>query len=202
MKHSVTNIGDLHADAVALLNNVVYSTADDILSNLKAGIDNLKDTWKGADAGTQIRSVISVYNNMVAIRNSLAEYAVATSKVASEYREIQRSNGANAYESLSILSYEAKTNLEKYTDTSDTINIVPEASSGATSIESAKAMMSTLKENASGKLDEIMENWTAGPGQSDAVTIRQTLNSNMSNYETTLSQVAANIKNALSNYGI
>ena len=93
MNHKVNSVAQLHEDAVALYNNAVVggnnTSADSIIANIMAGINNLKGCWEGKDAGTQIQNLVVVHNAMVEIRNALGELAVDSSKIAANYREIQ-----------------------------------------------------------------------------------------------------------------
>lgn len=203
MNHKVNNVQQLHNDAVSLMNNVVTgsneSSADTILANLNAGIENLKINWKGKDAGVQIQSVIRIYNAMVSIRNSLAELAVDSSKIASNYREIQNSNGAGL-ENLGILSFEAKVNLSDYTDTADTIDINPEANTGKTKIDAANNNIDTFISNVKSSYTKITENWTVGTGRDKATSAFDSFISNANQYKQVLADVSKNITTALQNY--
>ena len=134
MNHKVNSVQALHDDAYGLYNNVVVGSgdysADTIIMNLSSGIQILKGCWEGKDAGTQINNVITVYNAMIGVRNALAALASESSKVASNYREIQNSNGAGL-EDLNIITYESKVFLDTYTDEADTIDINAEVNKNA-----------------------------------------------------------------------
>ena len=90
MNHKVESVQGLHDSASNLYSKYVVgsdaASADTILHNLLMGIENLKNNWKGRDAGYRIQEVINVHNAMVAVRNALAELSVASSKVSYEYR--------------------------------------------------------------------------------------------------------------------
>ena len=111
MNHKVANVTELHSSAQSLYNNVVVgsadTSADTIISNLVAGIENLKNNWKGKDAGVQIQNIVIVHNAMIGIRNALGELASSASKIAVQYRDIQNSNGAGL-ETLGAISFETK----------------------------------------------------------------------------------------------
>lgn len=202
MNHKVNNVQNLHESAVSLYNNVVVNgdaSADAILTNLNQGIENLKNNWKGKDAGLRIEEVIKVHNAMVSVRNALASLAVDSSKVASNYREIQNANGAGL-EDLTNLSFEAKTNLGDYTDTADTIDISAAAEQGKKLIDTANNSLDTFTSNVKVKYDEIMQNWTAGTGRDAAQNAFDSFISNANQYKQVLSDVSANITKALQNY--
>lgn len=204
MNHKVDNVQNLHEAATSLYNNVVTgegSSADYILSKLSAGIENLKTNWKGSDAGKRIQEVIMVHNAMVSVRNALAQLAVDSSTIAANYREIQRTNGATNLDALTKLSFEAKTNLADYSDTSDTVDINQNANQGKLDIDAAKETMGTFITAVSDKYKAIMENWTAGTGRENAVSAFDSFISNVQKYQQTLSDVSSNITNALANYG-
>ena len=202
MNHKVNNVQSLHESAMTLYNNVVVggdASADAILYNLNQGIENLKQNWKGKDAGLRIQEVIKVHNAMVAVRNALAQLSVDSSKVAANYREIQNANGAGL-ETLTSLSFEAKTNLEDYSDTADTVDINPAAESGKNSIDNANNGLDTFIVAVKTKYSEIMENWTAGTGRDSAQNAFDSFVANVNKYKQTLSDVSTNITNALQNY--
>lgn len=202
MNHKVNNVQNLHESAVALYNNVVVNgdaSADTILNNLNQGIENLKNNWKGKDAGLRIEEVIKVHNAMISVRNALASLAVDSSKVAANYREIQNANGAGL-EDLTTLSFETKTNLGDYSDTADTVDINPAAEQGKKLIDNANNSIDTFAGNVRVKYDEIMQNWTAGTGRDAATNAFESFISNVNQYKQVLSDVSANITKALQNY--
>lgn len=202
MNHKVNNVQRLHESATTLYKNVVTgegSSADSILTNLNSGIENLKKNWKGVDAGKRIQEVIRVYNAMVSVRNALAQLAVDSSSIASNYRNIQNANGAGL-ESLSVLAFDAKTNLSDYSDTTDTVDINPEAEAGKTSIINARDTMDPFISAVTAKYNEIMENWTAGTGRDNAQSAFDSFVSNANVYKQTLTDVSSNITTALQNY--
>ena len=202
MNHKVNNVGQLHESAMTLYNNVVVGgdcSADSILYNLNQGIENLKVNWKGMDAGLRIQEVIGVYNGMVSVRNALAKLAIASSKTAADYREIQIANGARN-ETLTVLTDEPKTVLGEYTDTNDTVDINQAAEAGKNSIDTANNSIDSFASMVKGKYDEIMENWTAGAGRDVAVNAYETFLSNLNQYKSVLSNASQNITKALQNY--
>lgn len=200
MNHKVKNVQQLHDSATTLLNSVVKGTADDILSNLSSGIDNLKNNWKGKDAGVRIQEVISVHNAMVSVRNALAQLAADSSAVAANYREIQNANGAGLG-GLSKLTYELKSNIDAYSDTADMVDINDGAKGGKTSIDTAKEAMNTFRNAVTSKYNEIMENWTSGNGRDSAQNAFDSFINNVDQYTQTLNDVSKNITTALTNYG-
>ena len=133
MNHKVNSVQNLYDDAVGLFNNVVTgganTSADTIISNIMAGIDNLKGCWEGKDAGVQIQNLVVVHNGMVEIRNALGSLAVDSSKIASNYRNIQNANGAGL-EELGVLNLEERAKTGDYSDTRDTVSITEEANQG------------------------------------------------------------------------
>ena len=206
MAHKVTNVTNLYDDAVALYNTHVKgdgsSSADGILKSLAAGIQSLKDSWEGVDAGVQINSLISVYNAMIEVRNALAQLAVDSSTVAVDYREIQRANGASSSESLPTLNIEIMSKMEEYSDTSDTINITADAVNGKANIDSANENLSTFISSVSSVYEKIIENWSEGAGRDNAVSAFESFVSSVGTYQQTLTEVCNIIKTVLTNYGI
>ena len=203
MNHKVQNVQGLYESASTLYRMHVVgggdASADSILSNLNQGIENLKMNWKGKDAGVQIHNVIIVYNAMVAVRNALAQLAVDSSKVASNYREIQNANGAGL-ESLSFLSFDAKTILSDYSDMSDTIDINPDVNTGKARIDAANNSIDAFINNVRVVYSEIMNNWTMGTGREAASEAFDSFINSSGNYKQRLSEVSASITTALQNY--
>lgn len=203
MNHKVNNVKQLHDDASSLMNNVVCGTgeasADTILANLKAGIENLKANWKGKDAGVQIQSLIKVHNAMISVRNALAQLAVDSSKVASNYREIQNSNGAGL-ENLNVLTFESKSNLADYSDTADTIDINSQANTGKQKVDAANNNIDSFIGNVKTSYNAIKENWTVGTGRDSAEEAFSSFISNVAQYKQVLAEASSNISTALQNY--
>lgn len=202
MNHKVNNVQGLYVSAKELYEIIVVggdASADTILYNLNQGIENLKNNWKGIDAGKKIQEVIVVHNEMVGVRNALATLAFDSSKVASNYREIQNANGAGL-EYLSPLSTENQTILPDYADTADTIDINPAAEGGKNHIDSANSNLDVFIENVTTRYNEIMDNWTAGTGRDSAQGAFDNFVANAKKYKETLSEVSEQVTNALKNY--
>jgi uncharacterized protein YukE len=205
MRHNVSSVQTLHDDAYALYNNVVIGgseySSDTIIANLASGIENLKNSWKGKDAGVQIENVVKVHNAMVEIRETLAVLATVTSKIAANYREIQNSNGAGL-ETFSYITSDSKTILPDYTDMADTINITPDANNGRVKIDAASTAIDQFISEAKRYYNNIMQNWTAGTEREELISRFETLISNSNTYKETLNSVSQSIRTALSNYGL
>mgnify|MGYP002557206062 FL=1 len=203
MNHKVESVQGLHDDAFALYNNAVRGTADysadTLINNLNEGINTLKSCWKGKDAGVQIQNVITVYNALVNIRNVLGKLAADSSKIASNYREIQNANGAGL-SALNTITSEDKTILPDYTDTADKVDITPEAEKGKAKIDAANDNIANFIREVSKYFNNIMNNWTVGTGRDEAKTAFETFNSQSTQYKETLSSVSSNITTALQNY--
>ena len=203
MNHKVNSVQTLHDDAMALYNNVVIGGADTsaetLINNLNSGIQTLKSCWEGKDAGVQIQNVVSVHNALVGIRNALAQLAMDSSKISSNYRDIQNANGAGL-ETLSVINCDTKTVMEDYSDTRDTINITPEANNGKAKIDAANNSMDGFISEVSKYYNSIMENWTVGTGRDNAVQAFDSFIANSNQYKEILSQVSTSIATALQNY--
>lgn len=203
MNHKVNSVQTLHDDAMALYNNVVIGGADTsaetLINNLNSGIQVLKSCWEGKDAGVQIQNVVTVHNALVGIRNALAQLAMDSSKIASNYREIQNANGAGL-ETLSVINCDTKTVMEDYSDTRDTINITPEANNGKSKIDAANNSMDGFISEVSKYYNSIMENWTVGTGRDNAVQAFDSFIANSNQYKEVLSEVSTSIATALQNY--
>lgn len=203
MNHKVNSVQSLHDDAYGLFTNVVIGSgdysADTIINNLSNGIQILKGSWEGKDAGVQIQNIVLVHNAMVGIRNSLAALAVDSVKIATNYREIQNSNGAGL-ESFSPISCEDKTMLEDYTDVRDSVNITPEANNGKAKIDTAVGSMDNFISEVKRYYELIMNNWTAGTGRDKAQEAFDMFISNSNKYKETLVSASNSISTAIQNY--
>ena len=205
MNHKVLNVSELHRYAKELFDRSVVgggdSSADTIISNLGEGIQILKNTWKGKDAGVQIQNVVTVYNGMVALRNELSVLAASTTKIAADYREIQNMNGVRG-ESLTTVSADSKTVMDDYSDTRDTVDITAEANNGRMKIESAKNGLERFEVEVRNSLTEIMNNWQAGSGRDKAVELFDGFQSQVGKYKTVLGEVSQSIATAIQNYSL
>ena len=199
MNHKVNNVGQLYNDASSLYKNVVLGTADTIINDLYQGINALKSSWEGKDAGVQIQNVIEVHNGMVAIRNALAELSKDSSLVAVKYREIQNVNRANL-EALSPIAIETKNFTESYSDARDTINITPEANNGKNRIDAANNAIEGFINDVRKYYDMIMSNWQVGTGREKAESAFSEFMSKSNKYKETLAAVSQSITDALKNY--
>lgn len=203
MNHKVMSVSDLHQDAVNLFNNVVVGTndtsADTIIANLLASINTLEGCWSGKDAGVQIQNVIKVHNGMVGIRNALGKLAVDSSKIASNYREIQNSNGAGL-EALGPLSCDDKTILGDYSDVRDTIGITEEANVAKEKIDLANNSIEGFIAEVKRYYNSIMGNWIAGTGREDAQNAFEAFLSSSDQYKELLGSVSTSISTAIKNY--
>ena len=203
MNHKVNSVAQLHADATGLFNNGVTggqnTSADTIISNIMAGINNLKGCWEGKDAGVQIQNLVVVHNAMVEIRNALGQLSVDASKIAKNYREIQNANGAGL-EELGALNCEPRSKTEDYSDTRDTINITPDANNGKAKVDAANDAMDGFIQEVKKYYNAIMENWTVGTGREQAQEAFESFLANSNRYKETLSNVSGSITQALTNY--
>lgn len=203
MNHKVNSVQNLYDDAVGLFNNVVTgganTSADTIISNIMAGIDNLKGCWEGKDAGVQIQNLVVVHNGMVEIRNALGSLAVDSSKIASNYRNIQNANGAGL-EELGVLSCEERAKTGDYSDTRDTVSITEEANQGKAKIDAANDAMDGFIGDVKKYYGQIMDNWTNGTGRDQATEAFDTFLANSAKYKETLNNVSNSITQAIKNY--
>lgn len=203
MNHKVNSVQTLYDDARSLLNNVVVGSgeysADTIISNIASGIEILKGCWEGKDAGVQIENLIQVHNAMIAIRNSLGDLAIESSKIAANYREIQNANGAGL-DALIALTCENKTVLEDYTDNRDSVSINDTANSGKTKVDAANGAMDNFITEVKRHYSAIMDNWTQGTGRENAQEAFDSFINNSNQYKETLSTVSTSITTAIQNY--
>ena len=203
MNHKVQSVQNLYDDADTLLKRIVMgsedASADTIINNLGAGINVLKGCWEGKDAGVQINNIVTVYNGMVEVRNALVGLAVDSSKIASNYREIQNSNGAGL-EALPALVGDERTKLAEYSDTRDTVSITPQANEGKAKVDAANEAIQTFILNVQSSYDKIMQNWTLGTGRDKATSAFDNFMSMSKRYRDILAEVSSSIATAVQNY--
>ena len=206
MNHKVNSVAELYASALALNNNIVVgaseTSAATIMKNLKEGIEVLKNSWQGMDAGTQINNVVTVYNAMVRVKNLLAGLSVETSKIASDYRAIQRANGAQLEDLAPIIECAPDALMGEYSDTRDTVSITPDAVNGKARIDAANNAMDGFISEIRRYFNEIMENWMQGPKRDEANQAFEEFIAGSSKYKELLNEVSQSIATALQNYGM
>lgn len=95
LDHGIKNVEDLYMDSRELYNTSVMSKADSIIGDLTSAINNLRENWKGADAGVNITDVIEICREITEVRNRLADLARDANAIAVMYRKIQEGNRAN-----------------------------------------------------------------------------------------------------------
>ena len=203
MNHKIQSVQTLYDDAVRLFKVGVMgsdpASADTIINNLGQAINILKGCWEGKDAGVQINNIVTVFNGMVVVRNALSELAADSSKIASNYRGIQNSNGAGL-ESLTPLVADEKTKLPEYVDSRDTISITPEANNGKARLDAAAGAMPAFISSVNASYEKIMNNWTVGTGRDKARNAFDTFMANSKRYNQILDEVSQSITNAVKNY--
>jgi len=205
MDHKINSVQMLHDDALKLYNNVVIGdgdfSADTILNSILSAINILKSNWEGKDAGIQIQNIITVYNSMIEIRNSLANLAVESSSVASKYRQIQNMNGAG-FDEFEVITADNKPIIEVYNDTRDTVNINNEVTNAKTRLEKANDSIDGFVSEVKSSYEEIMDNWVMGPGRDVAQEKFELLIVNSQSYKDKITEVCLKIATALNNYSI
>ena len=203
--HKVTSVTELYSDSKKMYTDVVCGSnksANQLIATLERAINNLKTNWKGVDAGVQINSVVGVYNALVRLRNALAQFAYDSANVAVKYRDIQAANTNAGVEQFSALNIEFFNIMNEYSDSSDTIDIAPDALNGSNDIATVAATLSDFYNAAYVIYEDIMDNWTAGAGRDSGEAAFADFKNNYESYSATLNDVSSNIKQALKNYGI
>lgn len=205
MNHKVNSVANLYSSASNLHRSIVNGSQDTsaakIMQNLKEGIDNLEQNWEGHDAGVQINNVVTVYNAMGRIKDMLDELASEASKISSDYRAIQKANGANNLEELSRIVPEApSTRIAEYSDTRDTINIQTGAVTGKQKIDNANSAIDGFIASVKREFDDIMNNWTAGPKREEAKQVFDEFVANSNKYKQLLNETSESIATSMKNY--
>lgn len=168
LNHGVKNVGELHIQSGKLYSDVVVGKADSIIANLSLAIKSLKENWKGADAGVNIKDVIDIYNEIVDIRNLLANLAKDSNVIAIDYRKIQDGNRAHLGSLTPITIVSKDRDNDPYSDTSDTIYITQGAEAGKDLLGKAAGDIQSFVETARLYKNEVLDNWYQGPGRNQA----------------------------------
>ena len=202
LDHEVKVVGDLHTYSEKLYTDAVVSKADSIIANLGSAIKNLKENWKGADAGVNIRDVIDIYNEIVEVRNLLANLAKDSNIIAVGYREIQDGNRAHLG-SLSPINIVTKNrDNDPFSDTSDTIYITPGAAAGKDLLGKAAADIQAFVNSARMYKNGVLDNWVKGPGRNQADTAFDDFEKNSKAKQAKLEEVAQIVGKAVDSYSI
>ena len=90
LDHGIKNVEDLYMDSRELYNTSVMSKADSIIGDLTSAINNLRENWKGADAGVNITDVIEICREITEVRNRLADLARDANAIDVIYLKIQK----------------------------------------------------------------------------------------------------------------
>lgn len=206
MDQKVNSVETLHSDACNLYTDIVEGGGDysakTVIDHLVNAIDNLKQNWKGKDAGVQINNIINVHNAMIEVRNALALLSSESSKVASNYREIQNANGAGL-ETLTPVSTENRTTIEPHEDNNDTVDITVDVVTGRDKVNSALTSIEAFIPKVQAKYNDIIENWTKGDeNRQKCIEAFDSFITNAGTYKDNLSSVATSIETAIKNYNI
>lgn len=200
--HRINAIGDLHHDSEKLYTDAVVGQADNIIRDLSTAITNLKENWKGADAGVNIKDIIDIHDEIVQVRNDLANLAHDSNAIAVGYRRIQTGNRANLGELNQISVTEKQKDKSNYSDTADTIYITPEAAGGKDLVLSAMNNIDSFVTTAKMYKDAILGNWFEGPGRERADDSFNNFEKNSKAKQQKLEEVAETIAKAIDSYSI
>lgn len=201
LDHGVKNVGELHIQSGKLYSDVVVGKADSIIANLSMAIKNLKENWKGADAGVNIKDVIDIYNEIVDIRNLLANLAKDSNVIAVGYREIQDGNRARLGSLTPISIVSKNRDNDPYSDTSDTIYITPGAAAGKDLLGKAAGDIQSFVETARIYKNEVLDNWYKGPGRNQADDAFDAFDKSSKAKQAKLEEVANIVGKAVDSYG-
>lgn len=201
LDHGVKNVGELHVYSEKLYTDSVASKADSIIANLASAIKILKENWKGADAGVNIKDVIDIYNEIVDVRNLLANLAKDSNIIAVGYREIQDGNRAHLGSLTPISIVTKNRDNEPYSDTADTIYITPSAAAGKDLLGKAAGDIQAFVNSARLYKNEVLTNWYRGPGRNQADTAFDEFEKNSKAKQAKLEEVANIVGKAVDSYG-
>jgi uncharacterized protein YukE len=199
-RQEVNDLDGLYEQSKDLYNKVVCEKADTIIDDLDKAIDILQNSWGGADAGVQINNVVGVFNNMLTVRNALANLAKNAVDVAVYYKDIQFANRANKGEYQSINIADHKTPKADYVDERDIISINEESLKGKDLLDAVVDLFDEFRATVESYYNDIMSKWTAGTGRDVAVNAFEDFSKSASKYKQILSDVSQSISEAINNY--
>ena len=154
------------------------------------------------EMNVSINNIIAVRNAMVGVSNAIDILAAESSKVASNYREIQNSNGAGL-EQFSALNAEAKSTIGEYSDDRDTIDIKPDVTTGMNKINTAKTEIDAFITRTKEACNRIMENWSEGDANRE--NAKQAIDEFLAKadqYKEVLNQASTSADTAIKNYNM
>ena len=201
LDHGIKNVEDLYMDSRELYNTSVMSKADSIIGDLTSAINNLRENWKGADAGVNITDVIEICREITEVRNRLADLARDANAIAVMYRKIQEGNRANLGDLPPISTVSRELYKNDYSDTADTIYIRPEAAVGKDSIGTAAKDIQSFVDSARLYKNKILDNWYMGPGRNQADDAFDAFDKSSKVKQAKLEEVAQIVGKAVDSYG-
>ena len=201
LDHGIKNVEDLYMDSRELYNTAVMSKADSIIGDLTSAINNLRENWKGADAGVNITDVIEICREITEVRNRLADLARDANAIAVMYRKIQEGNRANLGDLPPISTVSRELYKNDYSDTADTIYIRPEAAVGKESIGTAAKDIQAFVDSARLYKNKILDNWYMGPGRNQADDAFDAFDKSSKVKQAKLEEVAQIVGKAVDSYG-
>lgn len=201
LDHGIKNVEDLYMDSRELYNTSVMSKADSIIGDLTSAINNLRENWKGADAGVNITDVIEICREITEVRNRLADLARDANAIAVMYRKIQEGNRANLGDLPPVSTVSRELYKNDYSDTADTIYIRPEAAVGKESIGTAAKDIQAFVDSARLYKNKILDNWYMGPGRNQADDAFDAFDKSSKVKQAKLEEVAQIVGKAVDSYG-
>lgn len=201
LDHGIKNVEDLYMDSRELYNTAVMSKADSIIGDLTSAINNLRENWKGADAGVNITDVIEICREITEVRNRLADLARDANAIAVMYRKIQEGNRANLGDLPPVSTVSRELYKNDYSDTADTIYIRPEAAVGKESIGTAAKDIQAFVDSARLYKNKILDNWYMGPGRNQADDAFDAFDKSSKVKQAKLEEVAQIVGKAVDSYG-
>lgn len=201
LDHGIKNVEDLYMDSRELYNTSVMSKADSIIGDLTSAINNLRENWKGADAGVNITDVIEICREITEVRNRLADLARDANAIAVMYRKIQEGNRANLGDLPPVSTVSRELYKNDYSDTADTIYIRPEAAVGKDSIGTAAKDIQAFVDSARLYKNKILDNWYMGPGRNQADDAFDAFDKSSKVKQAKLEEVAQIVGKAVDSYG-
>lgn len=202
--HEIRNLNEMRDDANQLLNLAVSTmdkSADSILTIMGKVIGVLENDWVGNDAILHIRSFIAAYNDMVSLRNALADLAYTAINVADVYIESQNFN-ANGGLGFTLRQYEPRSKLPEYNGNPDGLRITSASGNQKGEISTILSLVSMFVADVDKYCVKLEDNWKQGPGRDTLFENYNTYKSELSSFESILSDISTAISKAIEKYGV
>ena len=196
----VDDVVDFGSEAAELYHDVVEGEGDALINDLRVAIGKLRQSWNGTDANTQINNAISVLNDMVKVRNVLADLSKDASVAANDLCELQQINKGDIADIEVVNLKENDDTMAAIEETTRAAEISDDTRSGEEILNDCIQRFGRFKAKADTKFDKIMSNWHSGPGRKKAIEAYEEFKQNADSYKKKLVDADESVKTAIQNY--